>query len=131
MGQKPKQKSRNPPPNPHIFKIPSTHREEQKKNKSQLTPSAQNSRINCLHIPHGLAGGSISLATATARTTGIDGRGKLATSDASAQRSAHVPTGVDAISTFEPVKSVVWLLELEADGEGGAMRMEEPTRKLL
>lgn len=88
--------------------------------------SKQNSRINCLHIPHGLAGGLTSLLTATARTSGIAGRAKLATSAARAQRSAHVPTGVDATSTLAPAKRVCVL-----PGAGAAMRTLAPTRKLL
>lgn len=86
--------------------------------------------MNCLHIPHGLAGGMISLATAKALTFGISGRLKVAIRFASAHRSAQVPTGVAAISTLDPVKSVCWGEEDGGDVEGGAMRMEDPTRKL-
>jgi len=46
----------------------------------------------------------MSVATASARIVGMDGRANEATQGASAQRSAQVPTGVEAISTLEPVK---------------------------
>jgi hypothetical protein len=60
--------------------------------------------MNCRHIPHGDEGGLMSVATASARIVGMDGRANEATHGASAQRSAQMPTGVDAISTLEPVK---------------------------
>ena len=55
-------------------------------------------------MPHGLAGGLMSVATARARIWGISGRLMEATQGARAQRSAQMPTGVEAISTLEPVK---------------------------
>jgi hypothetical protein len=61
---------------------------------SKLPPlglTSQNSRIYCLHIPQGLAGGEISVATARARISP-----RLAPSTTAvprAVRSAQVPTG--------------------------------------
>lgn len=51
--------------------------------------SPQNSLRNCLHIPHGLAGGEISVATARA----LKSRWPSVTALPSATRSAQVPTG--------------------------------------
>lgn len=67
-----------------------------------ISPS-QNSRINCLHMPHGLLGGLMSVLTASPRITGIAGRCIDATTGPMAHRSAHVPTGDEATSTFAPV----------------------------
>ena len=84
------------------------------------TVAAQNSARNCLHMPHGeqnddaddvvvvvvvellflLAPGR-SDATATARIP--PGRTPAATAVPSATRSAHMPTGKAAFSTFAPV----------------------------
>ena len=55
-------------------------------------------------MPHGLAGGLISVETARARIWGRAGRAMEATQGARAQRSAQMPTGVAATSTLEPVK---------------------------
>lgn len=53
---------------------------------------------NCLHMPQGLAGGLISVATAMARNFLMP----LVTAVPKATRSAHVPTGYAAFSTFAP-----------------------------
>jgi hypothetical protein len=58
----------------------------------------QGSTNNCLHIPHGLAGGLISVATATALNLICP----CVTAAPNATLSAHVPTGYDAFSTFAP-----------------------------
>jgi len=73
----------------------------------------------------------MSVATAMARTCGMSGRAYDATIGASAQRSAQMPTGVDAISTLEPVKKVFSLPRLSGEVEGLAIRTQDPTRKLL
>jgi len=56
---------------------------------SKLT--SQNSLIYCLHIPHGDAGGEISVATANARTSPL--LAPSTTAVPRAVRSAQVPTG--------------------------------------
>lgn len=66
-----------------------------------------------------LAGGLISVLTAMARMTGMSGRLIEATMGAMAHRSAQMPTGVLATSTFEPV----WYVPFER-------RTHAPTRKL-
>ena len=73
----------------------------------------------CLHMPQGLEGGLTSVATAMARITGIAGRSMDATIGAIAQRSAQIPLGVLATSTFAPV----WYAPVER-------RTAAPTRKL-
>jgi len=70
-------------------------------------------------MPHGLAGGLMSVLTAMARITGIAGRFIDATIGAIAQRSAQIPTGVLATSTFAPV----WYVPL-------VRSTAAPTRKL-
>ena len=61
----------------------------------------------------------MSVLTASARTTGMSGRVKVATQGARAQRSAQMPTGVAATSTLAPV----WWAPVER-------RRAAPTRKL-
>lgn len=68
---------------------------------------------NCLHIPHGLAGGEISVATATA----LNFLCPSVTAFPNATRSAQVPTGYAAFSTFAP--SIYW---------SSCVRIEAPTR---
>jgi len=53
--------------------------------------TSQNSRIYCLHIPQGLAGGEMSVATARARMSPL--RAPSTTAVPRAVRSAQVPTG--------------------------------------
>lgn len=104
------------------------------RNKRELgthTSSSQNSLINCLHIPHGLAGGLMSVLTAIALIFGKSGLSNDATSGANAHRSAHVPTGVLATSTLLPVKNTLSEPSERDVVEGVAIKMHEPTRKLL
>ncbi|KAF3075799.1 hypothetical protein CFAM422_002363 [Trichoderma lentiforme] len=67
-------------------------------NSRMLQPSDRTRTHNCLHIPHGLAGGLISVATAIARNVLMP----LVTAVPKATLSAHVPTGYDAFSTLAP-----------------------------
>jgi hypothetical protein len=53
--------------------------------------TSQNSRIYCLHMPQGLAGGEMSVATARARIS--PRRAPSTTAVPRAVRSAQVPTG--------------------------------------
>jgi hypothetical protein len=64
-------------------------------------------------MPHGLAGGLISVATARA----LNFLSPWLTAAPIATLSAHVPTGYDALSTFTP--SINWSL---------SVRTQEPTR---
>lgn len=62
--------------------------------------TSQNSLMYCLHMPQGLAGGEMSVATARARMS--PRRAPSTTAVPRAVRSAHVPTGYAAFSTFAP-----------------------------
>ena len=64
---------------------------------------SQNSPMNCLHIPHGLAGSPDGVLVATARALIVPYLAPAATAVPNAHRSAHVPTGKEAFSTLTPV----------------------------
>ena len=98
--------------------------------------TSQNSLKNCLHIPQGLAGGVMSVATAMARMSPFFAPYIISqtirsrrwnrhseyctwiTAVAIVTRSAHVPTGYAAFSTFAP-STIVPLVRSN----------EHPTRK--
>lgn len=75
---------------------------------------SQNSRMNCLHIPHGELGGLTSVATPIARNLVFPS----VIAFTSAVRSAQIPTGYEAFSTLAPVTH-----------EPSSQRSAAPTRK--
>jgi hypothetical protein len=64
---------------------------------------SQNSLMNCLHIPHGLAGLPGAEFVATARALRSPYFRPCTTAVPRATRSAHVPTGYAAFSTLAPM----------------------------